>query len=72
MGIQASNHIAGNAIDMNVSWTGKINVKKKDGTTVEIPFMSNVNANKKLHEVGKSYGVIKHISDAPHWSVNGR
>jgi len=31
-----SNHIRGKAIDMTISWTGKIDVAKKDGTCVEI------------------------------------
>ena len=67
-----SNHISGKAIDMDIKWNGTLKVKKKDGTEVAIPFMSNVNANTKLHQVGESYGVKKHKSDAPHWSYNGR
>jgi hypothetical protein len=66
-----SNHIAGKAIDMTISWTGAINVKKKDGTVVSILFMSNVNSNIQLQAVGASYGVIKLATDAPHWSFNG-
>ena len=67
-----SNHITGKAIDMDITWSGKIVVKKKDGTSVEITYMNNANLNKKLHEVGESYSVKKHKSDAPHWSHNGR
>ena len=67
-----SNHIAGKAIDMTITWTGKIKVKKKDGTTAEVQYMSNVNANTMLHTVGESYGVKKLKTDAPHWSHNGR
>ena len=67
-----SNHIAGKAIDMDIKWTGKKKFKKKDGTEVEVPFMSDVNSNTKLHEVGESYGVKKNKSDAPHWSHNGK
>lgn len=65
-----SNHISGKAID--ITWSGKIVVKKKDGTPVELTCMNNANLNKKLHEVGESYSVKKHKSDAPHWSHNGR
>jgi len=66
-----SNHISGKAIDMTISWTGTIKVKKKDGTEESIPFMSNVNGNTKLHAVGASYGVKKLTTDAPHWSIDG-
>lgn len=67
-----SNHIAGTAIDMTVTWTGVLAAKKRDGTTVNVPFMPDVNLNLPLHEVGASYGVRKLTTDAPHWSHNGR
>lgn len=67
-----SNHIAGKAVDMDITWKGTLNVKEKDGTVVAVPYMVNPNLNKKLHEVGASYSVIKHLADAPHWSVNGK
>lgn len=67
-----SNHISGKAIDMNIKWTGKIKVKKKDNTEVEVTYMQNVNSNTVLHAIGESYGVKKLKTDAPHWSYNGR
>ena len=67
-----SNHIAGKAIDMDITWAGTLKVKKKDGTVVEVPYVSNPNENVKLHQVGASYGVKKLTSDKPHWSYNGR
>ncbi len=66
-----SNHIAGKAVDMHITWDGKIAIKKKDGHEVNVSFMEDVNANTKLHQVGASYGVHKLTTDAPHWSVNG-
>jgi hypothetical protein len=66
-----SNHIAGKAVDMNITWTGTIKIKKKDGAEVSVAYMADPNANTKLHEVGKSYSVIKRLTDAPHWSVDG-
>jgi hypothetical protein len=66
-----SNHISGRAIDMDIKWTGRLKIKKKDGKEVEVLYMTNVNGNTKLHQVGESYGVKKHKSDAPHWSYNG-
>src|SRR6478609_3379815 len=62
-----SNHITGNAIDMDITWTGTLKVKRKDGTIVSVPFMANPNLNSKLHSVGASYLVKKHTGDAPHW-----
>lgn len=67
-----SNHIIGKAIDMQITWRGRIVVANADGTPVEVTYMDDVNANVALHEVGASYGVRKHTADAPHWSYNGR
>jgi hypothetical protein len=66
-----SNHIAGKAIDMDITWKDKIKIKKKDGTEVEVEFMADVNKNTKLHDVGESYSVEKLTTDAPHWSIDG-
>ncbi len=66
-----SNHIAGKAIDMDITWTGTLKVKNKDGTVAQVPYMSNANHNKKLHAVGATYGVKKLTTDAPHWSSDG-
>jgi hypothetical protein len=67
-----SHHIAGKAIDIRILWAGSLQARKKNGSKIAIPYLADPNANRKLHELGASYGVIKHISDAPHWSVNGR
>ncbi len=67
-----SNHIPGKAIDMTITWADTIKIKKKNGEKVSVVFMANVNGNKILHQIGASYGVKKHIRDAPHWSFNGR
>ena len=66
-----SNHITGQAIDMDITWTGTIKVKDGNGNMVAITFMTDVNANTSLHAVGASYGVKKLVTDAPHWSHNG-
>ena len=67
-----SNHIAGHALDMDITWEGTLRVKQHDGKIAAIPYIKLVNNNTALHNVGALYGVIKHIRDAPHWSVNGR
>lgn len=66
-----SRHIEGKAIDMDITWTDKIKVKDKTGKETEVTFNADVNANTVLHAIGKSYGVIKLATDAPHWSTDG-
>jgi hypothetical protein len=66
-----SNHITGTAIDMNITWTATMKIRKKDGKEESVVFMEDVNRNTKLHAVGASYGVIKLTTDAPHWSLDG-
>jgi len=65
-----SRHIEGLAIDMNISWSGTLAIKNKDGTAVSIEAPRD-GSNTTLHKVGKSYGVIKLLTDAPHWSSDG-
>lgn len=67
-----SNHITGQAIDMDITWAGTIKVRDRQGNLVAITFMTDVNANTSLHAVGASYGVTKLATDAPHWSHDGR
>jgi hypothetical protein len=66
-----TNHCSGKAIDMTISWTGTIKIKKKDGSEESVLIMNEVNKNTKLHAVGASYGVKKLTTDAPHWSLDG-
>jgi hypothetical protein len=68
----SSNHISGIAIDMGINWSGTLKVKNRQDKEVAIPFMPDVNANTLLHAVGASYGVRKLVTDAPHWSQDGR
>jgi hypothetical protein len=61
---------------MNLSWTGDLKIKKKDGTEVTIKTTPRSGLNKELWEVGESYGVKKYEkhntgADPPHWSSNG-
>lgn len=67
-----SNHIQGTAIDMEVRWAGTLQVVDKNGNKTRIPFVPDVNANTLLHAVGVTYGVRKLVTDAPHWSQDGR
>jgi hypothetical protein len=67
-----SNHIQGKAIDMQIKWHSQIKVKKKDEKILKISYNVNPDTNEDLIEIGKSYNVIKHRTDMPHWSYNGR
>lgn len=67
-----SRHIEGKAIDMSISWSGTLKIADKKGKTVEIGSPTNGESNKELHKLGATYGVVKHPTDPPHWSTDGR
>ncbi|OWQ46114.1 hypothetical protein CDL60_16030 [Roseateles noduli] len=60
-----SRHTERAAVDMTISKIIGKKIKDAEGNEVEIKALSD------LHPVGKSYGVIKLVSDKPHWSDNG-
>lgn len=64
-------HMEGRAIDMSIAWSGTLNIKNKQGEVVSIATTPRGGANTRLHAVGRSYGVIKLVSDPPHWSDDG-
>jgi hypothetical protein len=67
-----SRHIQGRAIDMTISWAGTLRIKDKAGRAHSLGAPRTGDANPELHAVGASYGVIKLLSDPPHWSDDGR
>ena len=67
-----SRHVEGNAIDMTISWTGKLGIKNKSGALTTISSTPRNGFNAELRRVGKSFGVTKHPTDPPHWSTDGR
>ena len=68
-----SRHSEGNAIDMNVFWTTpELKIKNASGSDVIINSRSKNGSNADLQKVGKSYGVLKLVTDPPHWSNDGR
>jgi hypothetical protein len=69
-----SNHIAGKAIDMIISWKGDLSIKEKSGTTKRVASMPRDGTNAELITVGKTYDVyhlVNVAADPPHWSYNG-
>jgi len=66
-----SRHTEGNAIDMNISWQTSLVVTPPKGTAVTIKSKPRDGGNTELHAVGRAFGVIKLVSDPPHWSSDG-
>lgn len=67
-----SRHTEGRAVDMDILWPGTLNVARADGTMAAIASTPRTGAaNVELHAVGATYGVIKLVTDAPHWSADG-
>ena len=64
-------HIEGRAIDMTITWKGTMQVRDQTGVRRTIGAPRSGDANRDLHAIGATYGVIKLVSDAPHWSDNG-
>jgi hypothetical protein len=70
----ASRHTQGLAIDMIISWTGTLNIRKADGTIAAITSAPQDGTNADLIQVGATYGVIHFqavAKDRVHWSVDG-
>ena len=67
-----SRHVVGLAIDMSIAWTGALSIRTQAGAATQISSMPRDGFNLDLRKVGKDYGVIKHPSDAPHWSTDGK
>lgn len=70
-----SRHIEGKAIDMNISWSGDLKIKKNDNSEVTITTSPRDGTNSELIKVGATYGMI-HFKDVekdkPHWSIDGK
>lgn len=67
-----SRHTEREAIDMTIRWAGTLNIRQPDETVRSIGSQPRNGGNAELVRVGHSYGVIKLISDPPHWSNDGR
>lgn len=63
--VLVSRHTEKRAIDMTIS--GVVGKSENDASGKATP----IHSLKDLNPVGKSYGVIKLVSDAPHWSDDG-
>ena len=69
---KASCHSGGTAIDMDIAWkSGTLTISGGAGKKVTIAGTPKDGGNTGLQLVGRSYGVIKLVSDPPHWSSDG-
>lgn len=66
-----SQHTARQAIDMSITWSGTLSIKDGRGRTVDISSAPRSGQNGELHAVGRTYNVVKLVSDPPHWSADG-
>jgi hypothetical protein len=64
-------HTQRRAIDMTIGWDGTLSIRDFDGQmhTISLPPRSGLNS--ALVAVGRSFGVIKLLTDPPHWSDDG-
>lgn len=67
-----SRHIQGKAIDMTITWSGELKIQNKKKEEVTIASSPRNGQNKDLHKIGATYGVVKLVSDPPHWSTDGK
>jgi predicted chitinase len=67
-----SRHTERRAVDMTIQWKGQLSIKKRDGSTATISSQPRNGGNAELVKIGAGYGVIKLVTDPPHWSDDGR
>ncbi|MEI9929895.1 MAG: hypothetical protein WDM89_04855 [Rhizomicrobium sp.] len=67
----ASRHTQRRAIDMTISWQGTLEVVDFNGQERVITMPPRSGLNQVIVDVGRSFGVIKLITDPPHWSDDG-
>jgi hypothetical protein len=64
-------HVDGHAVDMNVDWSGTLSIADASGHVHALGAPRSGETNSGLHAVGATYGVIKLVTDKPHWSIDG-
>jgi hypothetical protein len=64
-------HAERRAIDMTIAWNGTLAITDFNATPHSIASEPRNGSNPELVKVGATFGVIKLLSDPPHWSDNG-
>lgn len=68
-----SNHIAGRAIDMTISWKGELVLRRPAPLLTRIASRPTTGQNRELQDLAATtFEVRKLRNDPPHWSYNGR
>lgn len=68
----ASRHTVGRAVDMTITWEGRLSVRDFDGNMHYILTNPRDGTHPELAKIGATFGVIKLVTDRPHWSDDGR
>jgi hypothetical protein len=66
-------HNLGQAVDMDISWSGAAAIRDAGGRLVTIATTPRTGMNGELKKVGASFGVLKFVggaSDRAHWSLS--
>jgi hypothetical protein len=66
-----SRHTQRRAIDMTIGWNGTLNIRDFNGKTHAIASGPRNGSNPELIAVGATFGVVKLVTDPPHWSDDG-
>jgi hypothetical protein len=66
-----SRHTQRRAVDMTISWQGTLIVRDFNGQERKIAMPPRSGLNQVIVDVGRSFGVIKLMTDPPHWSDDG-
>jgi hypothetical protein len=66
-----SRHTQRRAVDMTIGWNGTLAITDFNGQPHTITSGPRDGSNPQLIAVGATFGVIKLVSDPPHWSDDG-
>jgi len=66
-----SRHTQRRAIDMTIGWNNTLSIRDFDGHLRNITSEPRNGSNPVVIQVGASFGVVKLVSDPPHWSDDG-
>lgn len=66
-----SRHTQRRAVDMTIGWNDTLSIRDYDGHLRHITSEPRNGSNPVLIQVGASFGVIKLVTDPPHWSDDG-
>lgn len=66
-----SRHTVGRAVDLAITWQGRLSVRDCDGAVHYIMIEPCDGTNPELAKIGASFGVFKLAGDRWHWSDDG-